>query len=212
MEDFAGRMRASGDAKANEFADQADAIIRKQKTTIFLLTRMPPQGGPTVELFSDDVELLIAQLGDGGGRLTAETNDRYSGKAAARVTPDQKHSGSVPGWNYRIAEFPQPGEYRYIRFAWKKLGGKRMLLQICDGGNWGRRYEAGEKQDWQPAIHLTDDLPVEWTVVTRDLFKDFGPIRINGIALSPRDGEAGLFDHILLGRTIEDLDKIPVGK
>ena len=44
--------------------------------------------------------------------------------------------------------------------------------------------------------------------MTRDLFADFGAFTLTGIALTPLDGEAGLYDHIYLGRTLEDLDRI----
>jgi hypothetical protein len=45
-------------------------------------------------------------------------------------------------------------------------------------------------------------------VVTRDLFKDFGTLTIQGISLAPMDGDgAALFDHVYLGRTIADLDR-----
>ena len=49
--------------------------------------------------------------------------------------------------------------------------------------------------------------PREWAVVTRDLFADFGMVTLGGIAFTPYTGADGLFDHILLGRTVEDLDR-----
>ena len=49
--------------------------------------------------------------------------------------------------------------------------------------------------------------PAEWEVVTRDLFKDHGEFTITGVAFSPLDGEYALFDHVLLGRTVGDLDR-----
>ena len=46
-------------------------------------------------------------------------------------------------------------------------------------------------------------------MVTRDLFADFGqvPFTLTGMAFAPMDGIA-LFDHVYLGRTIEDLDRV----
>ena len=38
--------------------------------------------------------------------------------------------------------------------------------------------------------------PTSFTVVTRDLFADFGEFTFTGIALSPLDGDDALFDHI----------------
>lgn len=43
--------------------------------------------------------------------------------------------------------------------------------------------------------------------MTRDLFKDFGAQTISGISLTPLSGGDGLFDHILLGRSVADLDR-----
>jgi len=55
---------------------------------------------------------------------------------------------------------------------------------------------------------LPDNNPIEWSVVTRDLFKDFGPMTLQGLALTPMDGGGfGLFDHFYLGATIDDLDR-----
>jgi hypothetical protein len=42
---------------------------------------------------------------------------------------------------------------------------------------------------------------VEFVVVTRDLFADFGEFTFSGIALSPLDGEFALFDHIYLSHS-----------
>ena len=62
------------------------------------------------------------------------------------------------------------------------------------------------------AVALTR-APGEWTVVTRDLFKDFGgAFLLHGMALTPMDGTAGYYDHMYLGRTIEDLDKVTAAK
>jgi hypothetical protein len=45
-------------------------------------------------------------------------------------------------------------------------------------------------------------------VVTRDLFADFGEFTFTGLALSPVDGELALFDHIYLGASSADFDKL----
>ena len=63
------------------------------------------------------------------------------------------------------------------------------------------------------AVHLKDvapEAPTEWTVVTRDLYKDFGALHVNGISLRILGQGEALFDHVYLGRTIEDLDKLSV--
>ena len=74
--------------------------------------------------------------------------------------------------------------------------------------SWGIRYYANQNvMGWQPALQVSEKLPGDWELVTRDLFKDYGTLTITGMALTPYDGAGGRFDHMLLGRTIEDLDK-----
>jgi hypothetical protein len=50
--------------------------------------------------------------------------------------------------------------------------------------------------------------PEKWTVVTRDLFDEFGPRTIQGIALTVFGDQPGYFDHIYFAATIDDLDRI----
>jgi hypothetical protein len=176
-----------------------------------------PAGPPAVvELLEDDTEGLIAQLSgaDGGAQVSRDFRDFYSGVCSVRVTPLQRYFPHIKGWNYPIAAKPGPGEYRYLRFAWKRVGGAGIMIQLHNSvGSWNQRYVAGQRSPitatWGPAIVLTDANPTEWVVVTRDLFKDFGPMRFTGFALTPMDGgSAALFDHFYLGRTVEDLDQV----
>src|SRR5205085_656395 len=48
----------------------------------------------------------------------------------------------------------------------------------------------------------------KWTVITRDLFADFGQRTIQGMALTVFGTQPGYFDHIYFGRNIEELDAI----
>jgi hypothetical protein len=174
----------------------------------------PKADGPVVELLDEGLDPLFPQLmNDGGGEpgtVTREDRDVFAGVEAARVTPMQKYRSMLPGWNFKIVEKPtKAGEFRYLRFAWKKSGGGGIMIQFHDPArSWAFRYFAGRNvQGWQPAMSVSDKLPGEWEVVTRDLFKDWGAITLTGFALTPFDGTGGLFDHMLLGRTVEDLDK-----
>lgn len=182
-----------------------------------LAEEKPAEVSPAVvELLEDEADALIKQLGGapGGepGEAKYEAKDRYSGVCAVRVTPLQRYSHKLKGWRYPIAEKPKASEYRYVRFAWKKLGGSGIMVQFCgDDTSWEHRYVAGQQTVPWRALQVAEKMPEEWTVVTRDLFKDFGGFTLAGFAMTPMDGTAGLFDHVYLGRTVEDLDRVALG-
>lgn len=169
-----------------------------------------------VALLDDHAERLIPYLTndeDRNGRAAfaaVEEVDVFAGATALKVGPLQRFRAEVPGWSYPIRETPKAGEFRYIRFAWKKVGGTSITMQIHTTeptADWRKmNYYAGAKYfDWN-LVKVGETIPTEWTVVTRDLFKDFGPRTITGLAYTTTDGSHGLFDHVLLGRTVADLD------
>jgi hypothetical protein len=175
-----------------------------------------------IELLDEAVEPLFQLLiNDGGGEpgtITREDRDVFAGVEAVRVTPVQKYRTKIPGWNFKVVEKPKlpsgaqaPVEVRYLRFAWKKSGGQGIMIQFHDPvKSWAMRYFAGQNAvGWNPAVAVSAQLPGEWELVTRDLFKEHGEFTITGMALTAMYGEAdfALFDHMLLGRTQEDLDR-----
>lgn len=169
-----------------------------------------------IELFEDDTEALIPQLTMGGisgaemVAASAEKDSVFTGAVALRVSPQQRFNPEIKDWDFPITEKPKAGEYRYLRFAWKKVGEGPIMLQFCTKQprrDWYIRYHAGlTPPPWEAKV-LSQTTPTEWQVATCDLFKDFGNYSLGGIAFSPLEGSDGLFDHILLGRTIEDLDR-----
>lgn len=174
----------------------------------------PPKlrsGADVAELFEDDAEGLLRLLtnptGD-PGEGHAENKDVFSGRRSIKIIPMQRFRSDIPGWAYRIAERPARGEFRYLRYAWKSEGCTGIMVQLADDRGWTIRYTAGvDACNWGTKF-VEPTPPAEWTVVTRDLFADFGPLTIRGIALTAFAGRAGYFDHIYLGRTVEDLDRI----
>ena len=56
-----------------------------------------------IVLFDEEAE-FITRLGEGDGRATFETNGAFSGYAFFALTPPQRYSGSIPGWNFHITE------------------------------------------------------------------------------------------------------------
>ncbi len=182
-----------------------------------------PAKAAVVELLEDDAAWLARQLNrtstpeelDGLGRAGAWGEDCYSGGACLKVAGYQRFTEHVPGWEYPVVEKPRPGEYRFIRFAWKKPatatppapGG--VMVQLCISGIDWFRYHAGTNlAGFAPAIQVSAAAPAEWEVVTRDLYADYGrPHTLTGAAFTSMNGIA-LYDHMYLGRTIEDLDKV----
>jgi hypothetical protein len=171
---------------------------------------VPP---PVVSLFEDE-SAFLEMLNEGEGKARLELRDKFSGTASLRMTPLQRSSGRIPGWKYRIAENPGPGEFRYLRFAWKSLGGHGVMIELAADGQWPpaekplRRYYAGKNTTGWAAVQVSPQPPADWTIVTRDLWKDFGEFTLTGIAPTAMGGDA-LFDRIELLRS---LDAVKAGK
>lgn len=175
----------------------------------------PPMEKP-LAVFEDQPE-FVANLTEGGGQASLFGDEKYSGTASVKVTPDQRFNPALPGLNVKIREKPSPGEYRYLRFAWKKQGGQAICLQLNHDGQWGPaadkpgkfRYHAGPSGEiYGGSVGVDANLPADFVVVTRDLFADFGEFTLSGLALSAVDGEYALFDHIYLGTTPDDLELV----
>jgi hypothetical protein len=180
--------------------------------TLKIVPGEPPPG--LLAIFEDQPE-FAAKLTEGGGAAELVADQKYSGIASIKVMPDQRYNPLLPGLGLKIRENPAPGEYRYLRFAWKKQGGQSICLQLNHDGKWGPsddkpakfRYHAGPGPEcFGASLQVDPLLPGEFVVVTRDLFADFGEFTWTGIALSPIDGDYALFDHLYLGRSLADLD------
>ncbi len=182
-------------------------------TTVGMARQFPSPA--VVELFEDEADTLARNLNnDNGvepGTATRADKERYSGRCSLQVTPLQRYNSRLPGWNFPIREKPKAGEYRYLRFAWKKVGEGGIMVQLhgdLDGKAWEHRYLAGAPNVPWPARKLADRAPANWEVVTCDLFKDFGNFDLTGMAFTPMVGTAGYYDHIYLARSVADLDRV----
>jgi putative membrane-bound dehydrogenase-like protein len=161
---------------------------------------------PVRQVLFDDNPAFVDQLTEGGGSATVVTSDRHSGSASLRVTPLQRHSSRIPGWAFRIRENPGPGEYRYLRLAWKAPDAAGVMVELANNGAWpsprnpARRYYSGKNSTAWQATRVSEKRPIEWTMITRDLWKDFGDLTLTGIAPTAMGGPAW-FDRIELLRT-----------
>jgi putative membrane-bound dehydrogenase-like protein len=184
----------------------------------FLRHSLGPVVTAGVVLF-DDEPAFVAALKEGAARASLSTEDKHSGAASLLVTAGQKFSPRIKGWDYPIVENPaaepigtggqkpntsRPAQgYRYLRFAWKSAGAKGVMIELAAQGAWPpadkplRRYYSGQNTSGWQATRVAEDVPTEWTVVTVDLWKDFGDFTLTGIAPTAMDGPA-LFDKIEL--------------
>lgn len=173
-----------------------------------------PEGG-LLALFEDQKE-LPAVLTEDTAPIELDYLDRYSGEASVRVGNVQRFGTDSMGVRAKIRENPGPGEYRFVRFAWKKIGGGEIAIQFhglyLKGDRDWRRYHTGSNKDEFPwggkSYGLADEGPSEWTVVTRDLFADYGEFDLTGLALTAFDRGYAKFDHIYLARMKHDFDKL----
>jgi hypothetical protein len=144
----------------------------------------------------------------GGSTIRVQEKDAFQGRSCLAVTPQQAFRAAMPGWGFGISEKPRPGEYRYLRFAWRKEGGGGIMLQIAQDGGWGgstRRVVAGPNEVKWAATEISKSAPQRWTVVTVDLWKEFGGAgMLTGLAFTPMSGDAGYWDAIQLARSLED--------
>jgi len=195
---------------------QGRRIIDGRLVPIAPIAPPHPSGAAVIELLEDDAGRMARGLNaddpatQEGTRAGAWGEDCYSGICSLKVAGQQRFREQIPGWNYPVVETPKAGEYRYLRFAWKKPDSSGIMVQLCvSGQDWGRYFAGQNNLGFYPALQVHPEVPREWTVVTRDLFADFGnmPFNLTGFAFASVDGVA-LFDHVYLGRTIEDLDKI----
>ena len=160
---------------------------------------------PSVLALFDDDRAFPALLNEGEGTATVVTDEKFCGAASLVITPPQRFAGRIPGWNHRIVEHPQPGEYRYLRFAWKAPQAKGVMLELAANGQWPppdkplRRYFSGENSSGWQAQQMSATVPADWTVVVVDLWKDFGAFTLTGLAPTAMGGPAW-FDDIRLLR------------
>lgn len=172
------------------------------------------QSTPLRRVLFEDEPAFVQALEEGNGTASLQTEDKFSGDAALHITPLQRYSARIAGWNFRIVERPAaspagaPEEYRYLRFAWKAIGAAGVMLELADAGQWPpadspvRRYYAGKNTSGWEAKELAAQPPAEWTVVTVDLWSDFGEFTLTGLAPTALGG-AALFDRIELLQSLD---------
>lgn len=180
---------------------------------------------PQLVCVFDEEPSVAEALTVGDGLISITGTDVASGASALRLTPGERESATflqpaadAPG--IPIRGTPRLGEFRFLRFAWKKIGGQSIAIHLARDGQFplpetseprlGLRYQIGKLgvRPYANGLKLKDQPPAEWEYVTRDLFADFGEFNASGLRLTCADGEAALFDHIYFARRQEDFDAV----
>jgi hypothetical protein len=113
----------------------------------------------------------------------------------------------------RVRRHPRRGSFHSLRHLWR--GGGRVALELEDDRPRAApaRYDVGRGAPaYGSAVRVADEPPADWTVVTRDLFADFGNIDVQALIAGCEGGEAALIDYVYLARSRADFEAIDVGK
>jgi outer membrane protein assembly factor BamB len=162
------------------------------------------------DMYADRGFALALEGAYSGGRcLTLTAPD--GGQAGVAPTWQQQFGHTIRNWDFEIAENPQPGQYRYLQFAWKALspGTKGMTLRLAESHYGGFGFAAGEPTPSEGAtiVKQADAPPASWQVVRVDLWAlGKKPWRIRSLMLNVKGGGAA-FDQIVLGRSEADLPR-----
>ena len=169
---------------------------------------------PLVCLFDEEPD-FAAQLTERPEKSTAnvQEKDAANGRRCLAVTPLQSFSANLRGWNYPIAERPQPGEFRFLRLAWRKDGGGGIMIQLAFNGAFDgrtRRVFSGPNEVGWAGTQIEKEAPKGWRVVTVDLWKELGAGGVlTGMAFTPMKAGVAFFDAIWLARADADFKQIP---
>jgi outer membrane protein assembly factor BamB len=158
-------------------------------------------------LVATDLGVRLEGAYAGGRCLVLEKE----GTAYPAYQPPFGHA--LPNWDFEVAEDPQPGQYRYLQFAWRATSPQTRGIALQVGSTEFGQQVAAHCGEYQPADGVLPRKvaaapPAEWQVVRVDLWEVFRrPVRIQALALSSLGGGAA-FDQVLLGRTEKDLPAV----
>jgi len=174
----------------------------------------PPPSAPLVCLF-DEETAFAGQLREAseGGTVAVRETGAANGRCCLDVRPRQVFSAALPGWRLPIAEEPRPGEFRWLRFTWRKEGAGGLMIQLARNGVWDGgtiRFHAGDNELKWASTSLANEAPRQWHVETVDLFTAFGgATTLTGLALVAMGGGVASFDAFYLARSPADFEAIP---
>jgi len=112
--------------------DLIKVLSPKDVADVVAWIRMPRQ---TVVLIDEDPSIVEA-LREGEGTAAIVAGDAQRGHVCLQVSPPQKFSSQIADWKFVIRENPAPGEFRYLRFAWKSDGAEGVMIELANDGRW----------------------------------------------------------------------------
>lgn len=139
------------------------------------------------------------------------SDDWYIGPRSVRLAGPGRFKLS---WRpLTIRAQPGPGQFRQVRFAFRKLGGGRIGFEFHHNKEEQRpaRYFAGTGEPvGLGAKHAVPSaLTDRWTEVTRDLFLDYGDLELTGLTVTIPDANPAYFDHLWFAHALDDFRHTP---
>src|SRR5262249_1875563 len=114
-----------------------------------LAVKVVPGEKPPVEkpltVFEDEPE-FVGNLTEGGGQASLATDEKFSGTASVKVTPDQKFSAALRGLGIKTRERRGRGDFCFLQFARKKQGGQAICMQLKHDARWAPAGDKPEKK------------------------------------------------------------------
>ena len=119
-------------------------------------------------LLGGDLAVIRFDIKYSGGKCIALTR---AGMAFPAYQPPFGHA--LPNWDFPIVEKPEPGQYRWLQFAWKATSPQTTGMSLLLSKPWptgGYNICAGTV-DWPQGVLATktvaDKPPTDWQVVRR---------------------------------------------
>jgi len=200
--DVAGVRRVAGSLMPSFAETLTPADLASLLT--WLRSNLRADAGVRAVLF-DEEPGFAALLNQESGTATIESTGAAFGNLCLRITPPQRASPRIPGWNFRIVERPAAtNEFRYLRLSWRATGAG-VMVELARSGQWPKaedrngRYHAGRNTTAWQSREASAVAPREWDTVTLDLWKDLGSFTLTGLAPTAMGGDAW-FDRIELLR------------
>ena len=172
----------------------------------------------TYEVFDERGSWTSTSPGLHNPAVVAASEDAYSGLVTVRLTPNGESQCDLAP-PLAIREFPEIGQYRYLRLAFRKRGGGQIrfrlvadvdgqsIMNYVAGSGDGPQIETSPRQ--KPHQIFEGELNDRWTVVTRDLTRDFGEMNLRAIAVHVPDGRDAELDSVYLLRSLDEPARRP---